>query len=112
MSRRHPAGRLACVAVVVVVVAAAAAPLWLTSVCVCLCVCAAFGAVLQGSLFGMAGVLPASYTTPIMSGQGMAGSFAAFAMICAIASLPHNLTINHVWNVNVSSMSQKQLVYS
>ncbi|XP_075907517.1 equilibrative nucleoside transporter 1-like [Nelusetta ayraudi] len=45
-----------------------------------------FGAVLQGSLFGMAGVLPATYTTPIMSGQGMAGSFAAFAMICAIAS--------------------------
>ncbi|XP_056266878.1 equilibrative nucleoside transporter 1-like isoform X2 [Pseudoliparis swirei] len=45
-----------------------------------------FGAVLQGSLFGMAGLLPASYTTPIMSGQGLAGSFAAFAMICAIAS--------------------------
>jgi len=47
----------------------------------------AFGAVLQGSLFGMAGLLPASYTTPIMSGQGLAGSFAAFAMICAIASM-------------------------
>ncbi|XP_071058225.1 equilibrative nucleoside transporter 1-like isoform X2 [Pseudochaenichthys georgianus] len=45
-----------------------------------------FGAVLQGSLFGMAGLLPASYTTPVMSGQGLAGSFAAFAMICAIAS--------------------------
>uniref|UniRef100_A0A8C6PIJ1 Solute carrier family 29 member 1 (Augustine blood group) n=1 Tax=Nothobranchius furzeri TaxID=105023 RepID=A0A8C6PIJ1_NOTFU len=45
-----------------------------------------FGAVLQGSLFGMAGFLPASYTTPIMSGQGLAGTFAAFAMICAIAS--------------------------
>lgn len=45
-----------------------------------------FGAVLQGSLFGMAGLLPASYTTPIMSGQGLAGTFAAFAMICAIAS--------------------------
>uniref|UniRef100_A0A3Q2CJJ6 Solute carrier family 29 member 1b n=1 Tax=Cyprinodon variegatus TaxID=28743 RepID=A0A3Q2CJJ6_CYPVA len=41
---------------------------------------------LQGSLFGMAGLLPASYTTPIMSGQGLAGTFAAFAMICAIAS--------------------------
>ncbi|KAI4875830.1 hypothetical protein NFI96_004183 [Prochilodus magdalenae] len=46
----------------------------------------AFGAVLQGSLFGMAGTLPASYTTPIMSGQGLAGTFAAFSMICAIAS--------------------------
>ncbi|XP_042280278.1 equilibrative nucleoside transporter 1-like [Thunnus thynnus] len=45
-----------------------------------------FGAVLQGSLFGMAGLLPASYTTPIMSGQGLGGTFAAFAMICAIAS--------------------------
>ncbi|XP_008418880.1 equilibrative nucleoside transporter 1-like [Poecilia reticulata] len=45
-----------------------------------------FGAVLQGSLFGMAGLLPASYTTPIMSGQGLAGTFAAASMICAIAS--------------------------
>ncbi|XP_053490945.1 equilibrative nucleoside transporter 1-like isoform X1 [Ictalurus furcatus] len=46
----------------------------------------AFGAILQGSLFGMASVLPDGYTTPIMSGQGLAGTFAAFAMICAIAS--------------------------
>ncbi|KAM4594161.1 equilibrative nucleoside transporter 1-like [Fundulus diaphanus] len=45
-----------------------------------------FGAVLQGSLFGMAGLLPTSYTTPIMSGQGLAGTFAALAMICAISS--------------------------
>uniref|UniRef100_A0A3Q3DXG1 Solute carrier family 29 member 1 (Augustine blood group) n=1 Tax=Hippocampus comes TaxID=109280 RepID=A0A3Q3DXG1_HIPCM len=45
-----------------------------------------FGAVLQGSLFGMAGALPAAYTAPIMSGQGLAGTFAALAMICAIAS--------------------------
>ncbi|KAK1170965.1 equilibrative nucleoside transporter 1-like isoform X1 [Acipenser oxyrinchus oxyrinchus] len=45
-----------------------------------------FGAILQGSLFGLAGLLPASYTAPIMSGQGLAGTFAAFAMICAIAS--------------------------
>lgn len=46
----------------------------------------AFGAILQGSLFGLAGLLPASYTTPIMSGQGLAGIFASVAMICAIAS--------------------------
>lgn len=46
----------------------------------------AFGAVFQGSLFGLAGILPASYTTPIMSGQGLAGAFAAFSMICALAS--------------------------
>lgn len=45
-----------------------------------------FGAILQGSLFGMAGLLPVSYTTPIMSGQGLAGTFAAFSMICAISS--------------------------
>ncbi|XP_029632363.1 equilibrative nucleoside transporter 1 [Salmo trutta] len=45
-----------------------------------------FGAILQGSLFGMAGKLPTKYTTPIMSGQGLAGTFAAFSMICAIAS--------------------------
>nr|ACI69980.1 Equilibrative nucleoside transporter 1 [Salmo salar] len=45
-----------------------------------------FGAVLQGSLFGLAAMLPASYTTPIMSGQGLAGTFAAFSMICALAS--------------------------
>ncbi|KAL0983715.1 hypothetical protein UPYG_G00131720 [Umbra pygmaea] len=45
-----------------------------------------FGAILQGSLFGMAGILPTKYTTPIMSGQGLAGTFAAFSMICAIAS--------------------------
>ncbi|KAJ8352982.1 hypothetical protein AAFF_G00124810, partial [Aldrovandia affinis] len=46
----------------------------------------AFGAVLQGSLFGLAGLLPASYTTPIMSGQGLAGTFAAVSMIIATGS--------------------------
>ncbi|XP_060225650.1 equilibrative nucleoside transporter 1 isoform X1 [Meriones unguiculatus] len=45
-----------------------------------------FGAVLQASLFGLAGVLPANYTAPIMSGQGLAGFFSSVAMICAIAS--------------------------
>ncbi|XP_023575264.1 equilibrative nucleoside transporter 1 isoform X1 [Octodon degus] len=45
-----------------------------------------FGAILQGSLFGLAGLLPASYTAPIMSGQGLAGCFASVAMICAIAT--------------------------
>ncbi|NXV79528.1 S29A1 protein, partial [Atlantisia rogersi] len=44
-----------------------------------------FGAILQSSLFGLAGLLPASYTAPIMSGQGLAGTFAALAMICSIA---------------------------
>uniref|UniRef100_A0A8C5PGM5 Solute carrier family 29 member 1 (Augustine blood group) n=1 Tax=Leptobrachium leishanense TaxID=445787 RepID=A0A8C5PGM5_9ANUR len=45
-----------------------------------------FGALLQGSLFGMSALFPASYTAPIMSGQGLAGTFAAFSMICALAS--------------------------
>lgn len=45
-----------------------------------------FGAILQASLFGLAGVLPANYTAPIMSGQGLAGFFTSVAMICAIAS--------------------------
>ncbi|XP_069464953.1 equilibrative nucleoside transporter 1 [Ambystoma mexicanum] len=45
-----------------------------------------FGAILQGSLFGLAGRLPVSYTTPIMSGQGLAGTFAAFSLICALSS--------------------------
>ncbi|KAM9667215.1 equilibrative nucleoside transporter 1 isoform 2-T2 [Trichechus inunguis] len=45
-----------------------------------------FGAILQGSLFGLAGLLPISYTAPIMSGQGLAGCFSSVAMICAIAS--------------------------
>ncbi|XP_078391862.1 equilibrative nucleoside transporter 1-like [Cetorhinus maximus] len=45
-----------------------------------------FGAILQGSIFGLAGLLPTAYTSPIMSGQGLAGTFAALAMICAIAS--------------------------
>ncbi|XP_059689172.1 equilibrative nucleoside transporter 1 [Gavia stellata] len=44
-----------------------------------------FGAILQSSLFGLAGLLPASYTAPIMSGQGLAGTFAALAMIISIA---------------------------
>lgn len=45
-----------------------------------------FGAILQSSLFGLAGLLPVSYTAPIMSGQGLAGTFAALAMIFSIAS--------------------------
>lgn len=73
--------------------------------CVKLCVYVvlfpAFGAVLQGSLFGMAGLLPASYTTPIMSGQGLAGTFAAFAMICAIAS-ESLITQKHHFNEKTS----------
>ncbi|CAL8326510.1 unnamed protein product [Lota lota] len=45
-----------------------------------------FGAVLQGSLFGLVGQLPQKYSALFMSGQGLAGTFAALAMIFAIAS--------------------------
>ncbi|XP_072232006.1 equilibrative nucleoside transporter 2-like [Leuresthes tenuis] len=45
-----------------------------------------FGAVLQGSLFGLVGPLPQKYSAIFMSGQGLAGTFAAVAMLLAIAS--------------------------
>ncbi|XP_066574899.1 equilibrative nucleoside transporter 2 isoform X2 [Amia ocellicauda] len=45
-----------------------------------------FGAVLQGSLFGLVGMLPRRYSTVFMSGQGLAGTFATLAMILSIAS--------------------------
>lgn len=46
----------------------------------------AFGAVLQGSLFGLVGLLPQKYSAIFMSGQGLAGTFAAIAMLLAIGS--------------------------
>lgn len=45
-----------------------------------------FGAVCQGSLFGLVGQLPPSYNAVFMSGQGLAGAFAAIAMIISLAS--------------------------
>ncbi|XP_031707151.1 equilibrative nucleoside transporter 2-like [Anarrhichthys ocellatus] len=45
-----------------------------------------FGAVLQGSLFGLVGLLPQKFSSIFMSGQGLAGTFAAIAMLLAIAS--------------------------
>ncbi|XP_015236415.1 PREDICTED: equilibrative nucleoside transporter 2-like [Cyprinodon variegatus] len=45
-----------------------------------------FGAVLQGSLFGVVGMFPPRYSTLFMSGQGLAGIFAAVAMLCSIMS--------------------------
>ncbi|XP_060773021.1 equilibrative nucleoside transporter 2 [Neoarius graeffei] len=44
-----------------------------------------FGAVLQGSLFGLVGLLPQKYSSVFMSGQGLAGTFAALAMLLSIA---------------------------
>nr|XP_057924146.1 equilibrative nucleoside transporter 2 [Doryrhamphus excisus] len=44
-----------------------------------------FGAVLQGSLFGLVGMFPQKYSAIFMSGQGLAGTFAATAMLLSIA---------------------------
>ena len=54
----------------------------------------AFGAVLQGSLFGLVGLLPQKYSAIFMSGQGLAGTFAAIAMLIAIGSKPRTYTQN------------------
>lgn len=51
------------------------ATIWFINMC---------GAVLQGSLFGMVGLLPPRYSTLFMSGQGLAGIFAALAMLFSI----------------------------
>ncbi|KAJ8350589.1 hypothetical protein SKAU_G00257190 [Synaphobranchus kaupii] len=45
-----------------------------------------FGAVLQGSLFGLVGQFPQKYSVLFMSGQGIAGTFATIAMLIAISS--------------------------
>ncbi|XP_071773159.1 equilibrative nucleoside transporter 2-like [Centroberyx gerrardi] len=45
-----------------------------------------FSAILQGSLFGLVGLLPSRYSTLFMSGQGLAGIFAALAMLFSILS--------------------------
>ncbi|XP_063331133.1 equilibrative nucleoside transporter 2-like [Pelmatolapia mariae] len=51
------------------------ATIWFINMC---------GAVLQGSLFGMVGLFPSRYSTLFMSGQGLAGIFAALAMLFSI----------------------------
>ncbi|KAM3825205.1 equilibrative nucleoside transporter 2 isoform 1-T3 [Vipera latastei] len=45
-----------------------------------------FCAVLQGSLFGLLGSFPQKYSTLFLSGQGVAGMFAAIAMLLSKAS--------------------------
>ncbi|XP_072407254.1 equilibrative nucleoside transporter 2-like [Chiloscyllium punctatum] len=52
-----------------------------------------FGAVLQGSLFGLVGILPSKYSSIFMSGQGVAGMFAALASILAKISRADENTI-------------------
>ncbi|XP_008300013.1 equilibrative nucleoside transporter 2-like [Stegastes partitus] len=55
------------------------ATIWFINMC---------GAVLQGSLFGVVGLFPPCYSTLFMSGQGLAGIFAAFAMLFSILTKP------------------------
>ncbi|XP_040826803.1 equilibrative nucleoside transporter 2 isoform X2 [Ochotona curzoniae] len=45
-----------------------------------------FCAILQGSLFGQLGTMPSTYSTLFLSGQGLAGIFAALAMVLSMAS--------------------------
>ncbi|XP_067877597.1 equilibrative nucleoside transporter 2-like [Heterodontus francisci] len=57
------------------------------------CFINSFGAVLQGSLFGLIGLLPAKYSSLFMSGQGVAGIFAALASILAKISAADEETV-------------------
>ncbi|KAL6470160.1 hypothetical protein MHYP_G00212790 [Metynnis hypsauchen] len=49
-----------------------------------------FGAVLQGSLFGLVGKLPQEYSSSFMSGQAVAGIFSAVAMLISQISEADN----------------------
>ncbi|XP_058271467.1 equilibrative nucleoside transporter 2 [Hemibagrus wyckioides] len=49
-----------------------------------------FGAVLQGSLFGLVGKFPPKYSSWFMSGQAMAGIFSAVAMLVSKISKTDN----------------------
>ncbi|KAB5548788.1 hypothetical protein PHYPO_G00059620 [Pangasianodon hypophthalmus] len=49
-----------------------------------------FGAVLQGSLFGLVGKFPPKYSSWFMSGQAMAGIFSAVAMLMSMISKTDN----------------------
>ncbi|KAM4721974.1 equilibrative nucleoside transporter 2 [Rhinophrynus dorsalis] len=46
----------------------------------------AFCAILQGSLFGLLSLFPQTYSSLFLSGQGMAGTFAALAMLLSMSS--------------------------
>ncbi|KAM4617530.1 equilibrative nucleoside transporter 2 isoform 1-T2 [Discoglossus pictus] len=46
----------------------------------------AFCAILQGSLFGLLGLFPQNFSSLLLSGQGMAGTFAALAMLLSMSS--------------------------
>lgn len=46
----------------------------------------AFCAILQGSLFGLLTLFPQHYSSMFLSGQGMAGTFAAVAMLLSMSS--------------------------
>ncbi|MEJ1273538.1 solute carrier family 29 (nucleoside transporters) member 2 [Cricetulus griseus] len=53
-----------------------------------------FCAVLQGSLFGQLGTMPSTYSTLFLSGQGLAGIFAALAMLMSMANEKNGIPIS------------------
>ncbi|XP_040265435.1 equilibrative nucleoside transporter 2 [Bufo bufo] len=53
----------------------------------------AFCAILQGSLFGLLTLFPQHYSSMFLSGQGMAGTFAALAMLLSMSSGANHRTI-------------------
>ncbi|XP_069824240.1 equilibrative nucleoside transporter 2 [Dendropsophus ebraccatus] len=53
----------------------------------------AFCAILQGSLFGLLTLFPQHYSSMFLSGQGMAGTFAAVAMLLSMSSGADQRTI-------------------
>uniref|UniRef100_A0A8C5MX71 Uncharacterized protein n=1 Tax=Leptobrachium leishanense TaxID=445787 RepID=A0A8C5MX71_9ANUR len=46
----------------------------------------AFCAILQGSLFGLLALFPQKFSSMLLSGQGMAGMFAAIAMLLSMSN--------------------------
>ncbi|XP_023254549.1 equilibrative nucleoside transporter 2-like [Seriola lalandi dorsalis] len=63
-----------------------------------------FGAVLQSGLFGVVGLFPPRYSTLFMSGQGLAGIFAAIAMLCSILMFAVTLSVFPVITVRVQTV--------
>ena len=66
---------------------------------------------LQGSLFGLVGLLPQKYSAVFMSGQGVAGTFAAIAMLLAIGSKiptpPHKTISSRTPSCPVAARSKR-----
>ncbi|MEQ2161835.1 hypothetical protein GOODEAATRI_013685, partial [Goodea atripinnis] len=53
-----------------------------------------FGAIVQGSLFGLVGLLPQKYSAVFMSGQGLAGTFAAVRVMAFCVTFVFTVTLS------------------